>query len=620
MKKFLSLAAALLMFVGGAKAQTVVAEYSMTDKTSESFTYTTNCSYVSSSSKIQADEAGDMEATVTGTPISFVYTSSSANKGIIKLSSTSYVQADGAKVGVKVTGLTEGQSVILNISATSSSKAVELSAESGSTTTTSTTLSSSTATDLEYIADATGTMVIRGGDSNGFRLYKVTIQNNNPSLVGAWSETEVKATVGDTDVTAPTFSVSASTGDDITSSDYSVAYSLADGSTDGIVTLDASTGITAISTATAGTATVVATVTSNNTSYESPSSTYETTITVSPAATEYEQASISAATPWDFTTIGSTVELTESSDPSKTDEILLANLPYYGYDVELGDEFQSLSFIGQFPVRSGYSQGSTWKFNTTVPGYVEVEAATTGSSNTGRYIQMNGNSTVFTPSTTKAVASPKFYVSAGNVAITSSDSYLRAYTITFTPASLETKTLDVNGYTTVTSDYAFTVTGATAYTASVDGETVTLTAVDGAVPAGTGVVLVGDANGTATIVPATSDDTAAEISSNALVGVSSVTTALNDGTNYVLANDGTDTKFVQAGTATVDQLTGKAYINVATSEAKSLNISFGEATGISEVAVEAEATNNAMYNLAGQRVNAAAKGIVIMNGKKYVNR
>ena len=31
-------------------------------------------------------------------------------------------------------------------------------------------------------------------------------------------------------------------------------------------------------------------------------------------------------------------------------------------------------------------------------------------------------------------------------------------------------------------------------------------------------------------------------------------------------------------------------------------------------------TDNTMYNLAGQRVNANAKGIIIINGKKVIKR
>ena len=47
----------------------------------------------------------------------------------------------------------------------------------------------------------------------------------------------------------------------------------------------------------------------------------------------------------------------------------------------------------------------------------------------------------------------------------------------------------------------------------------------------------------------------------------------------------------------------------------------GTVTGISNVKTAAERTNNgAIYNLAGQKVNKGYKGLVIMNGKKYLNK
>jgi hypothetical protein len=45
----------------------------------------------------------------------------------------------------------------------------------------------------------------------------------------------------------------------------------------------------------------------------------------------------------------------------------------------------------------------------------------------------------------------------------------------------------------------------------------------------------------------------------------------------------------------------------------------GGATGIQNVQVK-KATDNAIYNLAGQKVNASYKGIVIKNGKKYIQK
>ena len=47
-------------------------------------------------------------------------------------------------------------------------------------------------------------------------------------------------------------------------------------------------------------------------------------------------------------------------------------------------------------------------------------------------------------------------------------------------------------------------------------------------------------------------------------------------------------------------------------------INDGETNGITEVRAEKADSNTPLYNLAGQRVNAGAKGLLIKNGKKYI--
>ena len=54
-------------------------------------------------------------------------------------------------------------------------------------------------------------------------------------------------------------------------------------------------------------------------------------------------------------------------------------------------------------------------------------------------------------------------------------------------------------------------------------------------------------------------------------------------------------------------------------EIKNISIT-GLATGINNVETDTEDTNTPVYNLSGQRVNDSYKGIVIKNGKKYINR
>ena len=45
-----------------------------------------------------------------------------------------------------------------------------------------------------------------------------------------------------------------------------------------------------------------------------------------------------------------------------------------------------------------------------------------------------------------------------------------------------------------------------------------------------------------------------------------------------------------------------------------------ETSGIDHVSTSKDQESNAMYNLAGQSVGASYKGIVIVNGKKYLKR
>ena len=46
----------------------------------------------------------------------------------------------------------------------------------------------------------------------------------------------------------------------------------------------------------------------------------------------------------------------------------------------------------------------------------------------------------------------------------------------------------------------------------------------------------------------------------------------------------------------------------------------GEDTGISEVRANKAAADNKVYNLAGQQVGKDYKGLIIKNGKKFINK
>lgn len=181
----------------------------------------------------------------------------------------------------------------------------------------------------------------------------------------------------------------------------------------------------------------------------------------------------------------------------------------------------------------------------------------------------------------------------------------------------ETLTTSAKGYATYSADYAvnYSELGLTAYTLTVDETNKTVTAKEftGVVPAGGAVLVKGTPSKAYTLTPATTEGDA----TFATALQTGATTA--DGTQY-----GFTTKFGTPAFAQVvsgqDIPAKKGYIVLSGASAAKYSICFGdEATGIHTIEA-ASAANGAMYNLAGQRVDKAYKGIVIVNGKKYLNK
>ena len=213
----------------------------------------------------------------------------------------------------------------------------------------------------------------------------------------------------------------------------------------------------------------------------------------------------------------------------------------------------------------------------------------------------------------------------------------------YTPVDVTTVpvTITAAGYATFASDKALDLSnlpeGLTAYVAaSLSSDAVTINPITTTVAPGTGLIFGGAAGDYE--VPVASEGT--EVTDNMLVGVvGEAVTLPQDGTCYVLAlNAESKAVFQQVTTKAVASVpAGKAYLNTATASpaparpddmpgvdgvtlAKTLNIYLpgeGEATAIKTVET-AEQQDGAIYNLAGQRVGKDYKGIVIMNGKKYL--
>lgn len=184
-------------------------------------------------------------------------------------------------------------------------------------------------------------------------------------------------------------------------------------------------------------------------------------------------------------------------------------------------------------------------------------------------------------------------------------------------AITETLTTSAGGYATYSADYAvnYSELGLTTYTLTVDetNKTVTAKAFTGVVPAGGAVLVKGTTNTTYTLTPATTEGDATFVTDLQ----TGATTA--DGTQYGFTSKFGTPAFAQVVSGQ-DIPAKKGYIVLSGTSAAKYSICFDdEATGIHTIEA-ASAANGAMYNLAGQRVDKAYKGIVIVNGKKYLNK
>ena len=202
-----------------------------------------------------------------------------------------------------------------------------------------------------------------------------------------------------------------------------------------------------------------------------------------------------------------------------------------------------------------------------------------------------------------------------------------------------TITADGLGYATFSSTYAldFTdVTEATAYIATAqNGDNITMKPITGTVAANTGLVLK-SANGSSASfnIPTTTSGTVYNTESetkNYLFAISSgydLGTS-STGTNYVLSvQEINDVETVVW--APIADNNNKAPVTAnhaalwipATNNSRSLRMVFGDnsVTGISDAMRlndKGQKTND-VFNLNGQRVKKAAKGLYIVNGKKYI--
>ena len=193
-------------------------------------------------------------------------------------------------------------------------------------------------------------------------------------------------------------------------------------------------------------------------------------------------------------------------------------------------------------------------------------------------------------------------VALGNIELTS--------TVAFTPAK---------EYTTLTSaknlDFTSVSSDLKAYIATEISEgKVQMTQVN-KVPAGTGLVLKATTPGSAVNVPVFDGTSPDDVSGNKMDGSATETTAVAANAGYILSSG----IFQPSSGGTLPA--GKAYLAIAVSSARTLEMSFDESdvTAISEVTNTNRTNNtNEYFDLQGRKVAQPTKGLYILNGKKYI--
>lgn len=202
----------------------------------------------------------------------------------------------------------------------------------------------------------------------------------------------------------------------------------------------------------------------------------------------------------------------------------------------------------------------------------------------------------------------------GNIAVKS---------ITVKYVKAESLTTAASGFATYAADFAvdYKTAGLEAYAVKVnaDNSGVEYTECTGVVPAGKAVLVKGTPSTEYTLTPATEE--AGEFDTDLKASDGNVTiTADNHDKIYAFGtnNGKSGFKHVKVG-ATIAAKKGYLELNDATN-AKDFFAFDNSITGIDNATIDIPEEEVPLFNLAGQRVAANYKGIVIKNGKKFVNK
>ena len=336
---------------------------------------------------------------------------------------------------------------------------------------------------------------------------------------------------------------------------------------------------------------------------------------------------------WDFANAG---EDNNIASPDQNNNVPFANADGF----KSGFGYDKLSGKGQYFYYNDNKcyQGSQLKFHTTVPGNIVVEFSNTGSSDRPfRYLSVNGVVTDYKSKKTDKVTTKAIKVPAGDVNIvgimgstsgndcvpTEDENMLRIYKVTFTPDVIVTS---AGWATTTTPSYAVDFDeNAEVYIATAVGENITLTKITEA-PANTPVI-VNAAAGSYTMTPKAS---AANPEENLLLssdGSITSESAATDKRIYVLGKDSHGVIGFGPLASGITLAAGKAYMEITDAAAKDflpfvIGDEESETTSINSIENGELRIENSdyIYNLAGQKVSKDYKGIVVVNGKKFVRK
>ena len=290
-----------------------------------------------------------------------------------------------------------------------------------------------------------------------------------------------------------------------------------------------------------------------------------------------------------------------------------------------------------------YTNGNDWRFYQNEQAEVIIATTPNGTLNSvkfvftvsnsgtlnygghvvesGTAVNVSGNTAEFTVGNSGTATNGQVRISAIEVNYTIGNE-----TKYYWSNPCETVSISSAGLATFCSQYALDFTDITdvwAYIAKYENDKVTYHRVK-KVPANTGLLLrnkleTGAISCDVPFLTINADDVTGNMFIGTLEDINALASVDGTNTNYILNNGANGVGFYKANNKKVGA--GKAYLQLPTEGAKTF-IGFeeeGEATSISTMD-NGQLTMDNVYNLQGQKVGSEYKGIVIVNGKKFINK